>query len=37
MKLWADYTDYLKNNPKGYWFRRKLYSYGFNLPACRVG
>lgn len=37
MKLWADYTDYLKNNPKGYWFRRKLYGYGStpaHLPGC---
>jgi hypothetical protein len=22
-------SDYLKNNPKGYWFKRKLYGWGW--------
>ena len=24
-----DYVDYLKDNPSGYWFKRKLYGYGW--------
>jgi hypothetical protein len=24
-----DYIKYLKNNPKGYWFKRKLYGWGW--------
>ena len=27
-----DYIKYLKNNPKGYWFKRKLYGWGW-VPA----
>lgn len=27
-----NYIDYLKNNPKGYWFKRKLYGWGW-VPA----
>ena len=27
-----NYIDYLKDNPKGYWFRRKLYGWGW-IPA----
>ncbi|MBL8030598.1 MAG: hypothetical protein JNN11_05120 [Candidatus Doudnabacteria bacterium] len=23
------YIDYYKNNPEGYWFKRKLYGYGW--------
>jgi hypothetical protein len=23
------YIDYLKDNPKGYWFKRKLYGWGW--------
>jgi hypothetical protein len=23
------YTEYLKNNPEGYWFKRKLYGWGW--------
>jgi len=23
------YVDYVKNNPKGYWFKRKLYGWGW--------
>ncbi len=26
------YLDYLKDNPKGYWFKRKLYGWGWT-PA----
>ncbi len=26
------YIDYLKDNPKGYWFKRKLYGWGW-APA----
>ena len=28
----VNYTKYLKNNPKGYWFKRKLYGWGW-VPA----
>lgn len=24
-----DYIDYLKDNPKGYWFKRKVYGWGW--------
>lgn len=24
-----EYLTYLKNNPKGYWFKRKLYGWGW--------
>lgn len=27
-----DYIDYLKDNPEGYWFKRKLYGWGW-VPA----
>ncbi|MFT5360091.1 MAG: hypothetical protein ACI88L_000572 [Candidatus Paceibacteria bacterium] len=27
-----NYIDYIKDNPKGYWFRRKLYGWGWT-PA----
>lgn len=30
------YTDYLKDNPKHYWFKRKLYGWGWT-PATREG
>ncbi|MCA9485524.1 MAG: hypothetical protein KC506_01630 [Nanoarchaeota archaeon] len=26
------YSEYLKDNPKGYWFKRKLYGWGW-IPA----
>jgi hypothetical protein len=26
------YVDYIKNNPEGYWFKRKLYGWGWT-PA----
>jgi hypothetical protein len=32
MKLFKEYTDYLKDNPQGYWFKRKLYGWGWT-PA----
>jgi hypothetical protein len=28
MKI-KDYIKYLKNNPKGYWFKRKIYGWGW--------
>lgn len=27
-----NYVKYIRNNPKGYWFRRKLYGWGW-FPA----
>ncbi len=24
-----NYTEYIKDNPKGYWFKRKLYGWGW--------
>jgi len=32
MSLIKEYTDYLKDNPEGYWFKRKLYGWGWT-PA----
>ncbi len=32
MKIIRDYAQYLKDNPKGYWFKRKLYGWGWT-PA----
>lgn len=32
MFLIQQYIDYLKDNPKGYWFKRKLYGWGWT-PA----
>ena len=29
MSLIKHYVDYLKDNPKGYWFKRKLYGWGW--------
>ncbi len=31
-----EYIDYLKDNPKGYWFKRKLYGWGWT-PATWQG
>lgn len=31
-----EYINYLKNNPKGYWFKAKLYGYGWD-PATWQG
>ncbi len=36
MKCWDEYISYIKDNPKGYWFRRKLYGYGWT-PAKPAG
>jgi hypothetical protein len=32
----SDYRAYLKNNPEGYWFRRKLFGWGWT-PATWQG
>jgi len=32
MNIFSDYTTYLKDNPKRYWFKRKLYGWGW-IPA----
>lgn len=32
MKYWHEYVEYLKDNPKGYWFKNKRYGYGWT-PA----
>lgn len=32
MNLIKDHIAYLKDNPKGYWFKRKLYGWGWT-PA----
>lgn len=32
----SNYIDYLKDNPKGYWFKRKLYGWGW-IPATWEG
>ena len=34
--LFQKYIDYLKDNPEGYWFKRKLYGWGWT-PATREG
>jgi len=31
-----DYIEYIKDNPKGYWFKRKLYGWGW-VPVTREG
>ncbi len=31
-----EHIEYLKDNPKGYWFKRKLYGWGWT-PATREG
>ena len=36
MKFIKNYIAYLKDNPEGYWFKRKLYGYGWT-PATREG
>ena len=36
MKLFSEYASYLKNNPEGYWFKRKLYGFGW-VPATKAG
>lgn len=32
MSLMQNYINYFKDNPKGYWFKRKLYGWGWT-PA----
>ena len=34
--MYKEYAAYLKDNPKGYWFRRKLYGWGWT-PASWQG
>ena len=29
MNLFNEYKEYFKNNPNGYWFKRKLYGWGW--------
>jgi len=29
MSTMQEYKDYLKDNPEGYWFKRKLYGWGW--------
>ncbi len=36
MKIIQDYLKYIKNNPEGYWFKRKLYGWGWT-PATWQG
>lgn len=36
MNIFTKYIDYLKDNPKGYWFKRKLYGWGWT-PATWQG
>ncbi len=36
MGILRDYIDYLKDNPEHYWFKRKLYGWGWD-PATREG
>ena len=32
MITFKEYVDYLKNNPEGYWFKRKVFGWGW-IPA----
>ena len=34
--MFKKYTDYLKDNPEGFWFKRKLYGWGWT-PATWQG
>jgi hypothetical protein len=36
MKKSVNYIKYLKDNPRGYWFKRKLYGWGW-VPATWEG
>jgi hypothetical protein len=36
MNLVRDYIDYLWDNPEHYWFKRKLYGWGWD-PATKEG
>jgi len=33
---WKNYIGYIKDNPKGYWFKRKLYGWGW-IPVSWEG
>jgi len=32
MSIFKEYIDYLKDNPEGYWFKRRLFGWGWT-PA----
>ncbi len=34
--MFKAYIEYIKDNPEGYWFRRKLFGFGWT-PATREG
>lgn len=36
MSMFQEYIQYLKDNPEGYWFKRKLYGWGWT-PARKQG
>jgi len=36
MNIFKQHIEYLRDNPKGYWFKRKLYGWGWT-PANRKG
>ena len=36
MSIIKDYIEYLRDNPQGYWFKRKLYGWGW-YPATWQG
>ena len=36
MNCFREYVQYIKDNPEGYWFKRKLHGYGWT-PARREG
>lgn len=36
MDFISKYVEYLKDNPEGYWFKRKMYGYGW-VPAKPAG
>ncbi len=36
MKIIKEHIEYLKDNPEGYWFKSKLYGYGWT-PAKPAG
>jgi len=36
MNIFKDYIEYINDNPEQYWFKRKLYGYGW-IPATKQG
>ena len=36
MSFIEEYKTYLQDNPQGYWFKRKLYGFGW-IPATKQG